>query len=113
MANEILKDEILSDAELDGVAGGNAAESDKDLQFLKDIGALGQDSMRQYENITRAFAQHGVSIVVHFDDTDHNEYFNANGKQITREQALKTVLRKSGTKVNPYTGEKINVAKYL
>jgi len=113
MANEILKDEILSDAELDNVAGGTAAESDKDLQFLKDIGALGQGATRQYEDITRAFAQHGISMVVHFDDTNHNEYFNANGKQITREQALKTVLKKSGTKVDLYTGEKINIAKYL
>ena len=110
---EILKDEIMSDEQLDGVAGGTYAESDKDLRFLKDIGALAQDSVRQTDNLTRAFAQHGVSMVVHFDDTNHNEYFNASGKQITREAALKEVLKKSGTKVNPYTGSEIKLADYL
>lgn len=108
-----IKNEILSESELDNVAGGTNTESDKDLAFLKDIGLLPQDDSRRTDNLTRAFAKAGVNMVVHFDDSNNNEYFNASGKQITREKALQTVLKASGTKVNPFTGETINVAKYL
>ena len=110
---EILKDEIMSDEQLDGVAGGTNAESDKDFQFLKAIGAIPQGDSRQTDNLTRAFAQHGINMVVHFDDTRTNEYFNASGKQITREKALQTVFKASGTKVNLYTGKEIKLADYL
>ena len=38
MAKEILKDEILSDEELEQVAGGTIAETVKDTQFLHALG---------------------------------------------------------------------------
>ena len=37
---EIFKDEIMSDEQLDGVAGGNAVETGKDARFLSAIGAI-------------------------------------------------------------------------
>ena len=38
MANEILKDEILSEEDLDNVAGGTVNQTASDSQFLRDIG---------------------------------------------------------------------------
>ena len=40
MANEILKDEILSEEELDNVAGGTIVETASDGQFLRDCGVV-------------------------------------------------------------------------
>ena len=40
MANEILKDEIMSEEELDNVAGGTAAEMAKDTAFFHAVGLI-------------------------------------------------------------------------
>ena len=111
---EILKDEIMSEEQLDGVAGGTIAENKKDMQFLRDLGLVPQGaSYMESDTLTRAFAKKGINMTAHYNDTNNNEYFNASGKQITREAALKQVFKASGTKVNLYTGKEINLADYL
>lgn len=40
MANEILKDEILKDEQLDNVAGGTTREVNKDWQFMTDLALM-------------------------------------------------------------------------
>ena len=84
------------------------------MNFMRDIGLVPQNvDYRQSDALTRAFATHGINMVAHYNNASNNEYFNASGKQITREQALKTVLKASGMNVNPYTGQKINIGDYL
>ena len=113
MAEEKIKAaEVMSDDELDGVACGTRAEMQKDLALFKDVGLLPQDEGLHRDSLTRAFAKAGVYMVVHDDGTNNNEYFNAGGKQISRQQALQTVLKASGMKNNPYTGAAINLEDY-
>ena len=114
MADEkILQDEIMSDDELDGVAGGTTAQCKSDMDFMHDLGLVAQNvDHMQSDALTRAFAKAGVNMVAHYNDTNQNEYFNSSGKQITREKALQTVLKASGTKVNPYTGKEIKISDY-
>ena len=116
---EILKDEIMSDEQLDGVAGGNAAETGKDVKFLSAIGALAQGDETNLARMTRAFAKLGVGVVIHGDVngyTDHpdwnNEYFII-GKQVTREAALKAATAKSRAKFDANTGEAMDYTAYL
>lgn len=105
--------EVMSDEELDHVAGGTLDQCYKDMRLMHDIGLVPQyvDHM-QSDALTRAFAKAGINMVTHYDDACDNEYFNASGKPITREQALKTVLKASGTKVNIYTGKAIVIGDY-
>lgn len=105
--------EVMSDEELDQVAGGTIDQCQKDMNLMHDIGLVPQyvDHM-QSDALTRAFAKAGINMVAHYNGTNQNEYFNASGKQITREQALKTVLKASGTKVNLYTGKDIVIGDY-
>lgn len=118
---EILKDEIMSDAELDGVAGGNAAESVKDRDFLRAIGALnpGQGGVA---GVTRAFAQLGIGYV-QYDETDttgtaqvkliaDNEYY-INGNRVTRAEALMKAASKAKAKIDLNTGGLMDVTNYL
>ena len=48
MANEILKDEIMTEEELDGVSGGTIAEAVKDTQFLHDVGLMNRSYDAKY-----------------------------------------------------------------
>lgn len=94
MANEILKDEQLTEEQLDGVAGGTAAETDKDIAFLQDIGLFPKFDRNEgfaisLNEISNIFADAGVKWVFHPNDS--NEY-SINGKQVTRKQAMQHVL---------------------
>ena len=48
MANEILKDEIMSEEELDNVAGGTAAEMAKDTAFFHAVGLMSKSYSADY-----------------------------------------------------------------
>ena len=111
--------EIMSDEELDGVAGGTLAESQKDVKFLSAIGALTQGDEANLARITRAFASHGVGVVIHGDVNGYsdnpnmnNEYF-INGKQVTRAAAFQQMANKMHAKIDQNTGDALDISKYL
>ena len=99
MAKEILKDEVLKDEQLEGVAGGTDREIGKDVDFMKAVGL-----MRPGENDTvtleRVFAQKGITVVFNEGKDLANEYYDSKGQQITRGEALNTVMIAAGKKVN-------------
>ena len=94
MANEILKDEQLTEEQLDGVAGGTVAETDKDIAFLQDIGLFPKcdgdvHSVISIDDISNIFANYGVKMVYRYDNP--NEY-SINDRSVTRKEALQRVL---------------------
>ena len=93
-----MKNEILKDEQLDMVAGGTTREINKDIEFLKAIGLMRPDQ-NDKTTMKRAFAQSGISVIFHDGDDLANEYY-LNGGQITRENALKYAMEKSGQNVN-------------
>jgi len=102
MASEILKDEILTDEELDNVAGGTFAESYSDANEFEKLGVkifqndiLGVPLLDHegFVNLRAAFNKYGVTIKDDgsiFGDliktSKANEYF-IDGKQVSREDA--------------------------
>ena len=67
MTNEILKDELLNDEELESIAGGNAEETANDSRFLNSLNGLtdryGELKIRTGNHdaeITLAWAKLGV-----------------------------------------------------
>lgn len=98
MAKEILKDEVLKEEQLEGVAGGTAREIGKDAEFMKAIGFMRPEQNDQ-ATIKRAFAKSGITVVFHNGDDLANEYYH-NGQQVTREFALKFAMQTSGQDVN-------------
>ena len=114
MANEILKDEILSEEELDGVAGGTIAQTVKDTQFLHALGLIdksytaaecekniGHVSEVINEAVWKASGIHyhwGYSVDVNANSANTYSYY-ANGedtKSFTREEFLKIVCHEAG-----------------
>ena len=98
MANEILKEELLSEDQLEGVAGGTVREYDLDTSFMQAVGVLRQGESGS-DALQRAFASQGISVIFHGDDNLANEYYQG-GKQISRNEALNAVMKKTGNKVN-------------
>ena len=111
MAKEILKDEILSDEELDGVAGGTFAESYNDAQSFEKLGVkifenkLAGIPLLDHEgfvNLRAAFDKYGVTIK---DDgsiwgdltgkSKANQYF-IGGNEVSREDAWKHINAQFG-----------------
>ena len=106
MAKEILKDEILSDEELDNVAGGTFAESYSDAQsfeklgvkiFKNDIAGVPLLDHEGFVNLRNAFNKYGVTIKDDgsiFGDmvgtSKANEYY-INGKKVNRDEAWKHI----------------------
>ncbi|MBR7024966.1 MAG: hypothetical protein IKI08_03050 [Selenomonadaceae bacterium] len=85
MAKEILKDEILSDEQLDNVAGGTLAQTAADMnRFTRETGLQfhGNDS-QQREQFRDILFRSGVKIKDHGGFSD-NEYYrlNAQGQKI-------------------------------
>lgn len=98
MANEILKEELLSEDQLEGVAGGTSREIQKDTDFLQAIGLLRQNETDK-DALRRAWAQEGITVVMHGGNNLSNEYYRG-GEQITRDKAMKIAMKKTGTQVN-------------
>ncbi|MBQ3336132.1 MAG: hypothetical protein IJG80_01875 [Selenomonadaceae bacterium] len=90
--------EILKDEQLDMVAGGTTREINKDIEFLKAIGLMRPDQ-NDKTTMKRAFAQSEISVILHDGDDLANEYY-WEGFRITRENALKYTMEKSGQNVN-------------
>ena len=103
MANEILKDEILSDDELDGVAGGTRAETYADGNELVKRGlisekdALSSSKVREtLHNLGYKYTDHGGMALF---GAKNNEYFNKDGVSVNRDDFWKNFDAENGTKV--------------
>ena len=110
MAKEILKDEIMSDEELDNVAGGSWLEFTADMLDAKKRGIagfenldlsnpnsdlikmIGDDNLRhQYvDKVANVFAAHGITMEYKGKFLESNTY-TYQGNSITREQAWNIV----------------------
>ena len=104
MADEkIFKDEILSDEELDGVAGGTRAETYADGDELVKRGLISEDDALSSSKVREAIHKLGYKYVDHggvkmFGGKD-NEYFNKNGESISRADFWKNFDAENGTKI--------------
>ena len=108
MAKEILKDEILSEEELDNVAGGTFKQVASDSQFLRDSGIAPElkgwgnyDTEHQFDRIstlvTEAWTKAGITCTV---SKDGENAYSLDGQAISREDAYKHVADTTGFKFN-------------
>ena len=108
MADEILKDEILSEEELDEVAGGSVMEVASDSQFLRDSGAVkltgwGNHAVKNnfdlYSGtVTKAWAKVGITCTA---SANGNNVYSMDGKEISRWQAFQEVAKQTGFSFKP------------
>jgi len=93
MAKEILKDEIMDDEELDGVAGGTRIETFQDGDELYKRGLLSAEDALSSSKVREAIHKLGYKYVDHggvkmFGGKD-NEYFNKKGESVSRKDFWK------------------------
>ena len=96
MANEILKDEIMSEQELDQIAGGNRDELALDTQLFNAMGgrfkayALDDITSSNVNVISSGIATlwKDAGLRVEYNDNGASKYFDGNGKQISRNDAI-------------------------
>ena len=90
MAKEILKDEILSDDELDNVAGGNRLETFADGEELRKRGLLSAEDALQSAPVRNLL--HKMGYTGYKDNgglINANVYTDKSGNVITRDQFWK------------------------
>jgi len=101
MADEkILKDEILSDDELDGVAGGNRLETFEDGNELYKRGLLTEDQSLESAPVREIL--HKMGYAGYKDNgglINANVYTDKSGNVITRDQFWKNFDTENGTKI--------------
>lgn len=100
MAKEILKDEILSDEELDGVAGGNRLETFGDGNELYKRGLLTEEQSLSSAPVRNKL--HSMGYAGYKDNggiLNANIYTDKDGNQISREQFWKNFDAENGTKI--------------
>ena len=107
--------EIMSDEELDKVAGGNLNEMVSDLAFFREMGFWsgvlpGEKSQTTSsssdvgrvicleEEFNVAWSKAGIATVC--SERGLNEYYDPKGNQISRAEALKFAAKKLNSKVN-------------
>ena len=103
MTNEILKDEILSEEELEGIAGGNRDELALDTQLFNTMGnrikAYDLDDITNTNvngisaRITSLYAKLGIEVK--YNDFGASNYY-IDGKWIPRNQAVTEALNRAG-----------------
>lgn len=101
MADEkILKDEILSDEELDGVAGGTRIETFQDGDELYKRGLLSAEDALSSAPVRNILHKMGYAG---YEDkggiVNGNIYTDKSGNTITREQFWKNFDAENGTKI--------------
>ena len=94
MADEkIFKDEILSDEELDGVAGGNRLETFADGNELYKRGLLSAEDALSSSKVREAIHKLGYKYKdyggIEIFGAKNNKYFNKKGESVTREEFWK------------------------
>ena len=87
--------EMLTDDELDQVAGGTVQECIGDKNFLKDMGVYKDNPSQDYrQNVVDAWYNSGVMVNARTNGKD-NAYFDAfTGKPISRREAFRSVLKR-------------------
>ena len=109
MADEkILKDELLSDEELEKVAGGNMCELNRDTILMRDLGLMKNIipadgnglTVEDFKDLRRAWAQLKISFIYNYEG--YNEYYNTKGEEISRDLAIKIAIKRSNSTLNPY-----------
>ncbi len=89
---EFFENNVLSDEQLDDVAGGTYLESADDAERFKKIGVKVYDSkflsvpVVQFDKLRSAFEQFGVRIKDNGGIVNANQYFIGD-KEVTRDQA--------------------------
>ncbi|MBR3051064.1 MAG: hypothetical protein IKG61_06410 [Selenomonadaceae bacterium] len=100
MAKEILKDEIMSDDELDNVAGGNRIETFQDGNELYKRGLLSAEDALSSAPVRDKLHKMGYAG---YQDKggiiNGNIYTDKSGNTITREQFWKNFDAENGTKI--------------
>ena len=97
MAEDKFADEVMSDEELDNVAGGGTRQTVGDRDFLKSMGYIAKagslvfDWERNAPKVDAGWSKAGVTCVTKFGCPD-NLYF-INGKQVSRKDAFRHALR--------------------
>ena len=100
MAKEILKDEILSDEELDNVAGGTRLETYADGDELYKRGLLSADDALSSAPVRDKL--HSMGYAGYKDNggiINGNIYTDKNGNEISRAQFWKNFDAENGTKI--------------
>ena len=107
MSNDKYADEVMSDAELEGVAGGNAQQMADDSRFLNSLNGscdrygafkIGFSAGAYNEEIEKAWATVGIKAEVSSPMGDFgadNKYY-LNGRQITQEEARQHAMNVTG-----------------
>ena len=100
MAKEILKDEILSDEELDNVAGGNRLETFADGDELYKRGLLSADDALSSAPVRDMLHKMGYTG---YEDKggliNANVYKDKQGNLVTRDDFWKNFDAENGTKI--------------
>ena len=100
MANEILKDEILNDDELDRVAGGTRLETFADGNELYKRGLISADDALSSASVRDMLHKMGYAG---YEDKggimNGNIYTDKKGTVVTREQFWKNFDAENGTKI--------------
>ena len=100
MVNEIFKDEVLKDEELDGVAGGTRLETYADGDELYKRGLLSAEQALSSSPVRDKL--HELGYAGYKDNggiINGNIYTDKNGNTITREQFWKNFDSENGTKI--------------
>ena len=100
MAEEIFKDEVLSDEELDNVAGGNRLETFGDGNELYKRGLLSEEDALQSAPVRNVL--HKMGYTGYKDNgglINANVYTDKSGNMISREQFWKNFDAENGTKI--------------
>ena len=103
MEEKILNDEVMSDDELDGVAGGTRLETYKDGEELRKRGLLSQDDALSSTPVRELLHKMGYKYVDHGGmavfGAKNNEYFNKKGESVSRDEFWKNFDAENGTKI--------------
>ena len=100
MAEEIFKDEVLSDEELDNVAGGNRLETFGDGNELYKRGLLSEEDALHSAPVRNVL--HKMGYTGYKDNgglINANVYTDKSGNMISREQFWKNFDAENGTKI--------------
>ena len=100
---KILDEEILSDDELENVAGGTRMETYADGNELYKRGLLSEDDSMSSTPVREAIHKLGYKYVDHGGvkilGAKDNEYFNKDGLSVSRETFWKNFDKENGTKI--------------
>ena len=98
MAEEkILKDELLSEEELDNVAGGKAWELQEDADYLRRYGLLGSgpvDKVQIEAAINRAGILNGISLGCDLHNGDKSNSYYINNEKYSHDGFWREIKRR-------------------